>query len=64
MRMHLCRRKPDTSLMEKVSEAVDCTMENNDNGITVRDLGADPNVRSFREWNPTLQTKTNYMGFL
>lgn len=30
--------------MEKVSEAVDCTMENNDNGITVRDLGADPNV--------------------
>ena len=34
----------DTSLMEKVSEAVDCTMENNDNGITVRDLGTDPNV--------------------
>ena len=34
----------DTSLVEKVSEAVDCTMENNDNGITVRDLGADPNV--------------------
>ena len=34
----------DTSLMENVSEAVDCTMENNDNGITVRDLGADPNV--------------------
>ena len=34
----------DTSLMEKVSEAVDCTMENNADGITVRDLGADPNV--------------------
>ncbi len=34
----------DTSLMEKVSEAVDCTMENNVDGITVRDLGADPNV--------------------
>ena len=34
----------DTSLMENVSEAVDCTMENNADGITVRDLGADPNV--------------------
>lgn len=34
----------DTSLMAKVSEAVDCTMENNADGITVRDLGADPNV--------------------
>ena len=34
----------DTSLMEKVSEAVDCTMENNADGISVRDLGADPNV--------------------
>lgn len=34
----------DTSLMEKVSEAVDCTMESNADGITVRDLGADPNV--------------------
>ena len=30
--------------MEKVSEAVDCTMENNADGITVHDLGADPNV--------------------
>lgn len=34
----------DTSLMAKVSEAVDCTMENNADGITVRNLGADPNV--------------------
>ena len=34
----------DTSLMENVSEAVDCTMENNADGITVRNLGADPNV--------------------
>lgn len=34
----------DTFLMAKVSEAVDCTMENNVDGITVRDLGADPNV--------------------
>ena len=34
----------DTSLMENVSGAVDCTMENNADGITVRDLGADPNV--------------------
>lgn len=34
----------ETSLMENVSEAIDCTMEKNDEGITVRDLGADPNV--------------------
>ena len=33
-----------TSLMEKVDTAVDCTMEKNADGITIRDLGADPNV--------------------
>ena len=33
-----------TSLMSYVGAATDCTMEKNQNGITVRDFGADPNV--------------------
>ena len=53
----------DTSQVEKVSEAVDCTMENNDNGITVRDLGADPNV-IFPGVESDFADETNYMDFL
>lgn len=34
----------DTSLFSYVGEAADCTMETDQNGITVKDFGADPNV--------------------